>query len=83
MKRSNWRDWFFDKDDFELQAATICFLKLERQKLDDFLTERWCECDGDRFKLETLYGWACDESDRLDKRITAECERLRKLLLRP
>jgi len=76
----NTKDYFFDKDRFDLQAATISFLKAERQKLDDFLIDCFNECNGDQFELAMRFPEACDEAVRLDKRIVLEVERLKKLL---
>jgi hypothetical protein len=75
-----WNDFFFDEEAFNLQAATVSFLKKQWQELDEFLVECCVnECDEDWFKLKMRYPEWCAEADRLDKRIKIEWERLRKL----
>ena len=74
-----YKDFFFDKEEFALQCATVSFLKQQRQKLDDVLIDLWNECDGDDFKLALEYPELCDDAVRLDKRIESELNGLIKM----
>jgi len=84
MKKS-WKDYFFDKERFDLVAATCSFLREEREKLHDawidaLNNENWLNDLGDPIEVELKYPELCDEIRQLDRRIEAECQLMLELL---